>query len=112
MFLGSSFGSFSESDLRPLVYLMTYYSSKGLDFKNVFLPGLNEGERLVPKKKMDNDVDAERRLLFVAITRSRENLFLSHSSDRPHSLISNLPNSAITKVFPKLETEADKDDFF
>jgi superfamily I DNA/RNA helicase len=91
-YLGSGFGSLDESDRMPLVYVMTYHSAKGLDFPNVFLPRMNSGTRL-----WRDDENLERRLFFVGVTRSWENLFITHSSPTPHSLISELPAAHIQK---------------
>jgi len=61
------------------IHLLTMHASKGLEFDNVFVVGLNHG--MVPLATGgDFDEDEERRLLFVAMTRARRNLFLSWSS--------------------------------
>lgn len=67
------------------VSLMTIHSAKGLEFKNVFVVGLNE--EIFPSCKSIEDektndslkMEEERRLAYVAITRARERLFLSSS---------------------------------
>lgn len=55
------------------VRLLTYFRSKGSQFETVILPGLNEG--VIPHGKAD--VEDERRLFYVAVTRSKRNLWLS-----------------------------------
>ncbi len=61
------------------VHLLTIHASKGLEFDNVFVVGLNDG--MVPLVSgPDFDEDEERRLLFVAVTRARSRLFLSWSA--------------------------------
>lgn len=92
-YLGNAFGSLEESDARPLVYVMTYHSAKGLDFDTVFLPGL--GSELVIWR--DND-QISRRLFFVAATRSRRNLFLSYSGRAPHAYVRSMPQSLLHNV--------------
>jgi DNA helicase-2/ATP-dependent DNA helicase PcrA len=65
------------------VQLMTVHSSKGLEFDAVFITGLEEG--LFPHENAMNDFDGleeERRLMYVAITRARKRLYLSHSQTR------------------------------
>lgn len=65
------------------VTLMTIHSAKGLEFKNVFVTGLEES--LFPSiHAMENDteLEEERRLLYVAITRSEEHCFLSYAKSR------------------------------
>ena len=65
------------------VQLMTVHSSKGLEFDCVFIGGLEEG--LFPHENSMSDRDGleeERRLMYVAITRARQRLYLSHSQTR------------------------------
>jgi DNA helicase-2/ATP-dependent DNA helicase PcrA len=65
------------------VQLMTVHASKGLEFDAVFISGLEEG--LFPHENSMNDYDGleeERRLMYVAITRARKRLYLSHSQTR------------------------------
>lgn len=65
------------------VQLMTVHASKGLEFDVVFITGLEEG--LFPHENSMNDFDGleeERRLMYVAITRARQRLYLSHSQTR------------------------------
>ncbi len=65
------------------VQLMTVHSSKGLEFDCVFITGLEEG--LFPHENSSSDRDGleeERRLMYVAITRARKRLYLSHSQTR------------------------------
>jgi len=81
-------GSLYDSDTRKMVYLMTYHSSKGLDFANVFLPHLTDGMSLNAMKG-SSDLE-ERRLFFVAATRARERLYLSYH-DEPHRFIEEIP---------------------
>ncbi|OAI51755.1 DNA helicase II [Betaproteobacteria bacterium SCGC AG-212-J23] len=63
--------------------LMTVHSAKGLEFDVVFLSGLEEG--LFPHEQSANERDGleeERRLAYVAITRARNRLYLSHAQTR------------------------------
>ncbi len=66
------------------VALMTLHSAKGLEFENVFIVGLEEG--LLPHEKSDtddqDDLEEERRLFFVGITRAESNLFISYARYR------------------------------
>ena len=65
------------------VVLMTIHSAKGLEFPVVFLPGWEEG--VFPGAAVLYDpsqVEEERRLAYVAITRAREELYLSHADSR------------------------------
>ncbi|MDH1703075.1 UvrD-helicase domain-containing protein [Comamonas terrigena] len=65
------------------VQLMTVHASKGLEFDVVFIGGLEEG--LFPHENAASDkggLEEERRLMYVAITRARKRLYLSHSQSR------------------------------
>lgn len=79
-----------SSDQDTLMYkgkgvrLMTVHASKGLEFKYVFITGLEQD--LFPHTKdgtkIKEDTEEERRLFYVAITRAREKLFLSYATLR------------------------------
>ena len=65
------------------VQLMTVHASKGLEFDAVFITGMEEG--LFPHENSQSDresLEEERRLMYVAITRARKRLYLSHSQSR------------------------------
>ena len=65
------------------VQLMTVHASKGLEFDAVFITGLEEG--LFPHENAVGDkggLEEERRLMYVAITRARQRLYLSHAQTR------------------------------
>ncbi|MBW1892735.1 MAG: UvrD-helicase domain-containing protein [Deltaproteobacteria bacterium] len=65
------------------VSLMTMHASKGLEFTVVFIAGCEKG--FVPYEREDSkktDFEEERRLFFVAMTRAKKNLFLTHAKNR------------------------------
>lgn len=65
------------------VTMMTVHSAKGLEFKNVFVVGLEEN--LFPTERSNNnfkEIEEERRLFYVAITRARENVVLTYAKSR------------------------------
>ena len=66
----------SISDNKDGVSMMTVHKAKGLEFPVVFVVGLIEG--LMPTKK-NTDIEEERRICFVSITRAMHLLYLSHS---------------------------------
>ena len=72
-----------DMDESNYVTLATVHSVKGLEFKCVFLCGMEDG--IMPTSRADNDEDEleeERRLMYVAITRARERLYLTRSKSR------------------------------
>ena len=99
-YYGNGFGSMEDSDERPMVYLMTYHSSKGLDFAHVFMPFLDRPD--VPGHK-----EVSRELFFVAFTRSRFDLELSFSGARLSGLAGELVEQGVLAVQepPKPEAE-------
>lgn len=65
------------------VVLMTLHAAKGLEFPVVFIPGLEEG--VFPGQQsmyVDSEVEEERRLAYVGITRAKERLYLTHAKSR------------------------------
>lgn len=93
--------------------LMTVHSAKGLEFDSVFITGLEEG--LFPHENSLNEADGteeERRLMYVAITRARQRLYLSFSQTRmlhgqtrysiKSRFISELPEGTLRWLAPRL----------
>lgn len=67
-----------DQNTKTGVMLMTVHAAKGLEFKTVFVAGMEEG--LFPHQGMgerDRDEEEERRLFYVAMTRAKERLFLT-----------------------------------
>ena len=64
------------------VSLMTLHAAKGLEFDAVFIPGCEEGLLPFTWHGREADVEEERRLLYVGMTRARRLLFLSHARRR------------------------------
>ena len=65
------------------VTLMTLHSAKGLEFDNVFLPGMEENIFPLARASYDDELmEEERRLAYVGITRAKKRLFLSHARSR------------------------------
>jgi len=69
-YIGNSQGSFNNAEKNKDIIVMTYHSSKGLDFDNVFLPFLNNSLYISPYN--------EETLFMVAMTRSKKNLYLTY----------------------------------
>ncbi len=91
------------------VKLMTVHASKGLEFNTVFVTGLEHG--LFPHERGERltgaDAEEERRLMYVAITRAREKLYLTYASIRtiygmrdirlPSEFLSDIPDELMTR---------------
>ena len=72
-----------EMDESEYVTLATIHSVKGLEFKTVFVVGMEENIMPVSRAaNSDDDLEEERRLMYVAITRAREHLYLTRSKSR------------------------------
>jgi DNA helicase-2/ATP-dependent DNA helicase PcrA len=75
------------------VTLMTVHASKGLEFKNIFIVGMEE--ELFPSSRtlmVERELEEERRLFYVAITRAEENCFISYAKTRFRNGQSNFCN--------------------
>ncbi len=91
------------------VTLMTLHAAKGLEFKIVFLVGMEEG--ILPhsqSQERTDDLEEERRLCYVGMTRAREMLFCMHAYERrvhgrfreqsPSQFLTEIPESAREQV--------------
>lgn len=72
MYIGNNFGSLVEADTQNKVVIMTYHSSKGLDFDYVYLPMVNDDMYIHSN---------ENSLLLVALSRSKSGLFISYTDN-------------------------------
>ena len=72
-----------ETDTTDMVTLMTLHSAKGLEFPFVFIVGMEEGY-LPHQRSLDTqaELEEERRLCYVGITRAMEQLYLTHAESR------------------------------
>jgi DNA helicase-2/ATP-dependent DNA helicase PcrA len=96
-------------DYEDCVQLMTLHSAKGLEFKLVFLVGLEEG--LFPSQQSTDDIirlEEERRLCYVGITRAMQQLYITHAESRrlygketyprPSRFLKEIPNEFIQEI--------------
>ncbi|GAB6066384.1 3'-5' exonuclease [Aquifex pyrophilus] len=89
----------SEEEEENAVRIMTIHSAKGLEFPVVFLPRLEE--EILPHKKSSEslrELEEERRLFYVAITRAKDLLFMSYTKKenrKPSRFLSDIPKSLL-----------------
>jgi DNA helicase-2/ATP-dependent DNA helicase PcrA len=100
---------------------MTVHSAKGLEFHTVFVTGLEEG--LFPHENSLNEytgVEEERRLMYVAITRARRRLYLTHAQTRmlhgqtryaiPSRFMNEIPKELVQWLSPPRRRALDYDE--
>lgn len=94
------------------VHLMTLHASKGLEFRVIFLVGMEEGLFPHSRALLDREeLEEERRLCYVGITRAKEQLYLTHAQKRlyfgvtsnnmPSRFLSEIPASATIRTTDK-----------
>ena len=71
-----------ETEKNPGVSVMTMHASKGLEFDTVILPDINEGRVPIRQAVSKEEIEEERRILYVAMTRAKERLFLCSVNER------------------------------
>ncbi len=97
--------------------LMTVHAAKGLEFENVFLVGLEDGIfPMEASRHNTEDLEEERRLCYVALTRAKKRLYISVASkrfvfgqtkyNRPSRFVGEIP-AELFKEPPNLESQAD-----
>ena len=72
----------SDEDAEHSVKLMTMHAAKGLEFKIVFLTGLEEGLFPLGNSEGETNIEEERRLCYVGITRAMETLYITRAISR------------------------------
>lgn len=84
-----------HEDLRESVKLMSIHTSKGMEFPYVFICGMNEG--VFPSRRINtpDEMDEERRLAYVAMTRAMDRLYLSDSEGVSNDGIFKFPSRFI-----------------
>jgi len=69
-------------EVTDAVVIMTMHMAKGLEFRNIFLAGLEEGIFPHSRSLLDDDIEEERRLCYVALTRAKERIYLIYAKQR------------------------------
>ena len=95
----------SMEDKSDLVTMMTLHSAKGLEFPIVFMVGMEEG--LLPHQRSydsEAELEEERRLCYVGLTRAEEHLYLTHARSRRlyRDVDYRLPSRFIEEIPPEL----------
>lgn len=82
------------------INIMTIHAAKGLEFKNIFIPGLEDGTFPSSKSMEEGGLEEERRLFYVAITRAKERVFMSYAKSR--FVFGSYQNSIISRFLSEL----------
>lgn len=84
---------------RDKVQLLTMHASKGLEFDTVFVIHANEGETPYQKAKTRDEIEEERRMFYVAITRAKNELHISYISEKNGNKM--LPSRFVEEILGK-----------
>lgn len=108
-----------QKNSKAKITLMTIHAAKGLEFDNVFVVGLEEG--LFPHSRTllsREEIEEERRLMYVAMTRAKKHLFISFAHSRlvyggrqspfPSRFLSEIPENLISHIGKEIEVKKDK----
>jgi DNA helicase-2/ATP-dependent DNA helicase PcrA len=109
-------GEHQAGDGQEALQMMTVHSAKGLEFDVVFLSGLEEGLFPHEQSVMEREgLEEERRLAYVAITRARNRLYLSHAQTRmlhgqtrynvPSRFLEEIPASLLKWLTPRFSRQ-------
>lgn len=100
------------------IHLLTFHAAKGLEFPVVFIAGAEEG--ITPSNRPGTDLEEERRLFYVGITRAKEELHITHAAQRilhgkeiqqqVSSFVKEIPTELCEQVKNKMNTQKAKDD--
>jgi DNA helicase-2/ATP-dependent DNA helicase PcrA len=92
---------FSDADHQASndkIKLMTIHAAKGLEFNQVFLIGLSEGVLPSQRCQSREDIEEERRLAYVAMTRAIDRLYLSDSAGKTNEGYKKSPSRFISEI--------------
>ena len=90
---------------------MTLHAAKGLEFPVVFLAGATEGRLPLTRAGEEENIQEERRLFYVGITRARETLILS-CGGRPSPFLAELPDTCERQLLPRAPLRARQTSMF
>ncbi len=90
-------------DKSNIVFMMTIHAAKGLEFDTIIISGVEEGMLPTTRAQATNqDIEEERRLLYVAITRAKERLLITYTNQRYTygNLVMQIPSRFIDEMEP------------
>ena len=116
----------TDRDEKGVLILSTIHSAKGLEWHSVFIIWAVDGRFPTPRYKEDGEInedelEEERRLMYVAATRAKENLFISYPINnifdratgmvlnKPSRFLEDIPHRILNPVFP-IEEEDEEDE--
>ena len=86
------FTDLDREEKRDAVKMLTIHAAKGMEFKYVFLCGMNEGVFPSRKVQTPEDMEEERRIAYVAMTRAKDALFISDAEGKANDGIFKYPS--------------------
>ncbi len=112
----------TDKDEEGVLTLSTIHSAKGLEWHSVFIIWAVEGRFPSLYNKEDDELEEERRLMYVAATRAKENLFISYPINifdratgmvlsKPSRFLEDIPRRILKPVFLIEEEDEDEDDW-
>ena len=98
----SLFTNLDAEERRDSVKLMTIHTAKGLEFKYVFLLGMNEGIFPSMRRQTREEMEEERRLAYVAVTRAQDALYISEAEGMNYDNSFRYPSRFVLDINPDL----------
>lgn len=95
---------FEEQDMgKDCVKLMTLHAAKGLEFPYIFIAGMGEGLMPLERNGIVEDLEEERRLMYVGMTRAKEKLYLTYPALRYNfgDIKSLIPSLFLNEILPE-----------
>lgn len=88
----------NEQRTQQGIHIMTMHMAKGLEFDTVYLPDLNEGKMPMRQARLPMELEEERRMLYVAMTRAKKSLYLLLVKEKTGK---DIPSRFLLPILPK-----------